>query len=782
MNTNMNALMGKQMMSEAKFYMGYSRWDDSKGGYESWDQSVERVMQMHRDKYADKMSPALQAQMAKAELAYKAKGVLGAQRALQFGGEQLRKHEARMYNCSSSYCDRPTFFQEAMYLLLCGCGVGFSVQRHHVAKLPKLVKRDATKAKVFQIPDNIEGWADAFGVLLSSFFENGGAFPEYQGCHVHFDFSLIRPKGAMISGGFKAPGPDGLRLALTKCEQLLETTLQTYQVTPLLDEIEQAAAISTGKLMEVLTQPHQFVRVNTPDAALASVAMRPIVAYDFVMYMSDAVLSGGVRRSATICLFDKDEEEMLKAKTGDWYVNNPQRGRSNNSAILVRGELTREEWASIMRSVKDFGEPGFIFTHDREVAYNPCVEIGMRPQTEDGRSGFQFCNLTEINGGACTTPERFYELCEAGAILGTLQAGYTNFTYVSKETREITEREALIGVSITGWMNNPQVLFDEEVLKKGAAIVLATNKRVAALIGINQAARGTCAKPSGNASVILGTGSGVHGEHSPLYFRNVQMNDNDEVTKLIQSINPKMVERSVWNSNGTDVVVSFPVVSKEGSVFKADLMGVKQLEYVRKAQQFWVESGTNVELCTDPQLRHNISNTISVDDWAEVEEYIYQNRDSFAGISLLAAAGDKAYAQAPFTEVHTPDEILSKYGAASMFASGMIVDGLHAFNNNLWGACDTAMGFGEPLSEGSEDLLKRDWVRRFGKFAENYFNGDELKTSFCLKDCYNLHKWESIVRTMKAIDFSSVLSKQVYVEVDTMGSQACAGGICELSF
>lgn len=742
MNKVINPFLGKQMLSESKFYMGYSRWNEAKGGYESWEESVARVMNMHREKFAGKLSPELLALMEKAEIAYKAQWVLGAQRALQFGGEQLRKHEARMYNCSSSYCDRPTFFQEAMYLLLCGCGVGFSVQRHHVAKLPKLQKRDPEKVKVFQIPDCIEGWADAFGVLLSSFFADNGPFPEYKGHQVHFDFSKIRPKGSMISGGFKAPGPDGLRMALTKCEELLNRTL---------GEADEAA-------------------------------MRPIVAYDFVMFMSDAVLSGGVRRSATICLFDKDEEEMLKAKTGDWFIDNPQRGRSNNSAMLVRGELTRDEWANIMRSVKDFGEPGFIFTHDREVAYNPCVEIGMRPQTVDGRSGFQFCNLTEINGGACITPERFYELCEAAAILGTLQAGYTNFAYVSKETREITEREALIGVSITGWMNNPHVLFDEAVLKKGAEIVKATNKRVAALIGINQAARTTCAKPSGNASVLLGTASGIHGDHSPLYFRNVQMNEDDEVAKLIMAINPKMVERSVWSSSGTDVVVSFPVVSKEGSVFKADLMGVKQLEYVKKAQLFWVESGTNVELCTDPQLRHNISNTISVDDWEEVEEYIYQNREHFAGISLLAAAGDKAYAQAPFTEVNTPDEILAKYGAASMFASGLIVDGLHAFNNNLWLACDTAMGFGMQLSEGSEDLLKRDWVRRFAKFAENYFNGDEQRASFCLKDCFNLHKWESIMRTLEEIDFSTALSKQVYVDADTLASQACAGGVCEVQF
>lgn len=730
------------MLSESKFFMGYSRWVEAQAAYETWEESVARVMTMHRDKYADKMTPELEGYLAKAEVAYEYKMVLGAQRALQFGGAQLRKHEARMYNCSVSHCDRPGFFQEAMYLLLCGCGVGFSVQKHHVVQLPKLLRRSPLQVKVFQVPDCIEGWADAFGVLLSSFFQGGGTFPEYQGCHVHFDFSLIRQKGALISGGFKAPGPEALRNALIRCEALLQRAL----------------------------------------AGDDNIAMAPIVAYDFLMHMSDAVLAGGVRRSATICMFDKDDQEMMSAKTGDWFINNPQRGRSNNSVVLLRNELTRQEWADIMTKVRDFGEPGFIFVDNKEFCYNPCVEIGMLPKTVNGVSGFQFCNLTEINGGQCTTVERFYQACEAGAILGTLQAGYTDFKYLSDATRQITERESLIGVSITGWMNNPEILFDEVVLKKGAEIVKDVNRKVAKLLGINPAARTTCAKPSGNASVILGTASGVHGEHSPLYFRNVQMNVEDAVAKLIIEINPKMVERSVWSNNGTDIVVSFPVTSKEGSIYKSDLMGVKQLEFVKKAQQHWVENGTNVELCVDERLRHNISNTISVDDWAAVEQYIFDNRQWFAGISLLAASGDKAYAQAPFTEVRTSEDILGMYGDASLFASGLIVESLHAFNNNLWLACETAMGFGMTLTDDSSDLLKRDWVRRFKKFADSFFEGNLEKTSFCLKDCYNLHKWVGIQRTMKAIDFAAALSKQQLVDVDTMGSQACAGGACEVSF
>ena len=410
-------------------------------------------------------------------------------------------------------------------------------------------------------------------------------------------------------------------------------------------------------------------------------------------------------------------------------------------------------------------------------------EIGMLPVTESGEGGFQFCCLSEINGGKCVDKETFYSACETAAILGTLQAGYTNFKYLGNATKEITERESLIGVSITGWMNNPDVLFDEETLKRGAEIVKETNRQVAALIGIRPAARTTCAKPSGNASVLLGTASGIHGEHSPRYLRNVQMSTDSPIANLIAKHNPKMVEKSVWSAGGTDFVISFPVTSKEGSIYKRDLMGVKQLDFVKMAQQNWVEHGTNVELCTDPRLRHNISNTISVDDWDEVEQYLFDNRAWFAGVSLLAASGDKGYAQAPFTEVHTAEEILKMYGDASLFASGLIVEGLHAFNENLWQACDTAMGFGLKLDpEDSSHLLKRDWVRRFHKFAENYFAGDTQQTAFCLKDCFNLHKWIGIQSTIVPVEFSSELRERAAVDVDTMGSQACAGGVCELVF
>lgn len=730
----------RAFLSETKFYDGYSRFKDESNTYETWEEAVDRVLSMHEENYSEHTNK-LEKYIEEARTAYKEQRVLGAQRALQFGGEQLKKHQMRMYNCTSSYADRPAFFGEFFYILLCGAGAGFSVQEHHVAKLPQISQR-TKQAKGYIVEDSIEGWASALDVLMSSYFVGGGKHEDYEGRRVFFDLSQIRPKGAKISGGFKAPGPEGLRRALDKIEYMLQ-----------------------GLVMDTKE----------------SVNLRPINVYDICMHAADAVLSGGVRRSATICLFSPEDDQMMNAKTGNWFMDNPQRGRSNNSAVIVRDEATPEMFAKIMDSVKSFGEPGFYFTTSKEHTTNPCVEIGMFPQYK-GESGWQGCNLTEINGGKCTTEEDFYQACRAAAILGTLQAGYTDFKFISETSKKIFDREALLGVSITGWMNNPDILFDEKILKKGASIVKKVNKEVASIIGINAAARTTCVKPSGNASVLLQTASGIHAEHSPMYIRNVQMNKESEITQAISRTNPFMVEDSVWSAGGTDVVVSFPIVPKTGSLFKDNLYGVKHLELVKKAQKAWVVAGTNEDLCADKGLHHNVSNTIIVDDWDEVEKYVYKNRYSFSGISFLAPTGDKDYNQAPNTQVISADEMVNKYDQGAIFASGMVVDALKVFDN-LWTACATAVGMGEDLSvESSENSAKKDWVRRFNAFAENYLEGDIKKTEYCLKDSYLLHKWNKIQKNLKPVDWEADLTERVYTDVDTIGAAACAGGACEIDF
>lgn len=730
----------RKFLSETKFYEGYSRFVEDENRYETWDEAVDRVIDMHSKNYNQK-SNELAPYLNEAKQSYSEQRVLGAQRALQFGGDQLMKHQMRMYNCTSSYADRPEFFGEIFYILLCGAGAGFSVQKHHIAKLPQITAR-TKQAKGYIVEDSIEGWASALDVLMSSYLVGGGKHPDYEGRRVFFDLSQIRPKGAKISGGFKAPGPEGLRRSLDKIEHLL-----------------------------------QGIVLDTKEP----VSIKPINVYDIAMHAADAVLSGGVRRSATICLFSPDDEEMMTAKTGNWFIDNPQRGRSNNSAVIVRDKTSPDQFNKIMESVKQFGEPGFVFVESTEHTTNPCVEIGMFPQI-DGQSGWQGCNLTEINGGMCNTKEDFFKACRAASILGTLQAGYTDFKFLSDTSKAIFDREALLGVSITGWMNNPGILFDDKILEEGAKIVRETNREVAAIIGINPAARTTCVKPSGNASVLLQTASGIHAEHSSMYIRNIQLNKESEITQAIMKSNPWMVEESVWSAGGTDVVVSFPIIPNKESIIKDDLIGIKHLELVKKAQKHWVDAGTNVELCADKGVRHNVSNTILVDDWEEVEKYVFENRHSFAGISFLSIMGDKDFNQAPNTAVISAQEMVKKYDEGAIFASGMVVDALKTFNN-LWDACTTAQGYGEDLTlDDSTTVMKKDWVRRFSNFADNYFSGDTKQAEYCLKDAYLLHKWNKIQKNLKEINWQDDLTEKQYTDVDTLGAAACAGGACEIDF
>jgi len=735
--TDINA---RELLSDSKFYESYARWDDKKYRYETWEEAVSRVMEMHRSYYKDKVTPELEDAISFAENEYKQKNMLGAQRALQYGGEQLIKHQMRMYNCTSSYADRPEFFGEVFYILLTGAGAGFSVQTHHVDKLPLILPR--TKVTLTHtIEDSIEGWADAAQALIWSYFGDGEAptkFAKYQGRAIRFDPSLVRPKGAEISGGFKAPGPEPLMRTLARIETLIEARIK---------------------------------------AAGGATKLRTIDVYDIVMHEADAVLAGGVRRSATICLFSSDDEDMLKSKTGNWFNENPQRGRSNNSAVILRDKVTYSEFVNIMDNVRQFGEPGFIFTDSTEWAYNPCVEIGMFPSYE-GQSGWQGCNLVEINGAKCVDEETFYRICRAAAIMGTLQAGYTDFKYVSEITKAIFEREALLGVSITGWMNSPDVLLNEETLRKGARIVKETNKEISKLLGINPSARSTCVKPAGNASVILMTASGVHGEHSKRYFRVAQMNKETEVAKLIKETNPHMVEEGVWSAANSDYAIYYPVVAPEGSVFRQELSDVALLSKVKLIQSSWVEEGTDIELSVEKGLRHNVSNTITVPDgkWGEVTDYLYENRKFFAGVSFLAESGDKDYNQAPNTEVKSELELVSEYGPAAFMASGLIVDASKVFPN-LWEATRVAQEYPYPQLE---DDGKEYWVDRFRKFANNHFDGDMTKTEYCLKDVHLLHKWETVKRTYVPVDFVSELTKKQFTDIDTMGAAACYNGACEL--
>lgn len=768
--------MSIKALSAYTFYSRYARYNTAKKRRETWEEAVARVYAMHREKYAEQIAanPELDQLISFAQSMQNKKRVLAAQRSLQFAGAPIFKHELKMFNCLFTHINRERVFAEVLYSLLCGCGVGFSVQKQHVKLMPKLVSEIPDQKHLFHVEDSIEGWADAMGVLFSSFQANPKEWAEYANKKIVFNLSSIRPEGTLIAGQFKAPGPNGLAASLTKVYDVIAN------------------------------------RISSPDFTKGEFKnrLRPIDCYDIIMHIADAVLSGGVRRSATLCLFSHDDDEMLNAKIGNWFVTNPQRARSNNSAALLKGGVSREEFAKLMKSTKEFGEPGFIWMDDLDIGYNPCVEIGMYPKTRDGRPGFQGCNLTEINGKWCDTRENFLKACEASAIIGTLQAGYTNFKYLSKESKEIFDEEALLGCSITGMMDNPDLLFDEDIQREAAQFILETNRKVAAMLGINPCARATCVKPAGSTSCVLGTASGIHPHHAKRYIRRVQANKGEFCLQETLRRNPAAVEDSVWSTSKTDAVISFLCEVPGGAIVKNQLTAVELLEKVRLTQQNWVQYGTNLDRCVNPKLRHNVSNTITVkpDEWEAVEEFIFENQEWFAGVSLLSASGDLDYAQAPFATVMTPLELVKEYGDASVFASGLVVDGLSAFGDNLWRACDTVLGYGEelavaytrpeyPAKKTNKDLAeyflareiydvwfaKNDWVRRVKQFADRYFDKDVKRATYCLKHVSLWKTWCDLKREYVEIDWTSASEDaQTFVDADTLGAQACSGGSCEL--
>lgn len=726
-----------QELQNYTFVSKYARWLEDKNRRETWKEAVDRVRAMMHTKY-DEFGISEDIDWAY-DMMYKKK-VLGSQRALQFGGDPILKRHAKIYNCTASYCDRPRFFQECFWLLLCGSGTGFSVQKHHVAKLPSLEHDvEEGQATKYVIDDSIEGWADALGVLLSSYFSKPvDEFKQYKNVHIVFDYSNIRPKGAALASGVgKAPGYEPLANGLEKIRALLDI------------------CISNGQKK-----------------------LRPIDAYDIVMHSSDAVLSGGVRRSASLALFSHDDEEMAKAKTGNWYIDNPQRARSNNSALLLKNDTTYEEFATLMESVKEFGEPGFIWSDSTEMVFNPCVEISLYPVNEvNGKSGFQGCNLSTINCSSIVDEEDFYERCKAAALIGTLQAGFTKLEYLGKDSEAIFEREALLGVSMTGIMEKHDLILSEDVLKKGAKIAVDTNKKMAQKININQAARVTCLKPEGTSSSMLGTSSGIHPHHAKRYIRHVQANVLEAPFQHFKKLNPQACEKSSWSANNTDEVIKFPIEVPDGAKLKNQLPAVEMLGIVKDTQKNWVQSGKNRSLCTQEYLSHNVSNTVTVkpDEWDAVTKYIYDNRKYFAGISLIPQSGDKDYPQAPFTTVYTSREIVKEYGDAALWCSGLIELGLNAFNNNLWAACDY-VSMNQAKENDEEGRLK--FMTKMKNFAGKYFDGDLRRLTYCMKDVYNWKIYCDLFDGFKKVDYTQLSE----TEDNTAGIEeiSCAGGACLL--
>lgn len=752
------------------------------GKKETWDQSVDRVMEMHWKHLADDMiiSDSLLDDLSKemnfAEKLYRNQIILGAQRALQYGGETLLKHVARNYNCAGSYANRISFFQELMYLLLCGSGTGYSVQKVHVNQLPKMKGVDMSKQTTYVIDDSIEGWSHAVNALIES---------HYFGLPVVvFDSSRVRPKGAFITGGFRAPGPEPLMKCLSKMSKVL------------------------GKIRGRKATPFEVHRL--------------------ACLIADAVISGGIRRSALLCQFDADDREMLTCKTGSWFSEYPELARANNSAIILPS-TPKEVYENIFSSIKQFGEPGIIFSFHPDIVYNPCVEVSGYPQIEiDGeiQYGWFFCNLTEINGSKIKNKEEFFDACRGASVLGTIQASYTSFKVLTEASRLIAERDALIGVGITGMCENPEILFNPEIQDEGARLVQKTNVKMAGIIGINPAARCTVVKPSGNSSQLLGcTSSGIHKFPFKRFIRNIQAANTEQALRYVKEINPMMVKPSVYNKE-VESVISFPVELDDNVLTSEYSSAIDFLEMVRMTKAHWIENGTNFdhpfykEYPKFARMRMNVSNTCMVkdDEWDDVKEYVWNNRNVFSGISFLPKGGDLLYPQAPYTSVLDEKELAERYGAGAILAGGLIVDGLAVFNDDLWLACDVAMGRNphhltltdqditdfilshlkngkllvevngvmisdvNAISSHLQSLVdkKIDWVRRFKKFAGKYLGGDLTKTEFCLKHVSLFHRWQKL-KDMKHIDWSLITDwDEEWVDAGSTVAQACSGGSCEL--
>lgn len=1094
----------RKVVGEYVFLSKYSQTHN--GVKETWDEAVNRVMTMHWNRYKEIVNeadmPEFERLFGFAEKLYHQQHILGAQRALQYGGELMLEKHARFYNCSSTYIDRVEVFEEIMYLLLCGAGTGYSVQRIHTDQLPipkgfnpKLEK------KVFVIPDTIEGWAEAAGELIEAYY--------YGRAEVLFDYSQIRPKGAYIRGGFRAPGPEPLHEALDKVRSLL-------------------CKVQKRKL-------------------------RPFELHYIICVLANSVVTGGVRRSAMISIFDADDVEMAGCKVGAWISTHPELCRSNNSAAILPN-TPKETFDMIYEFTRKFGEPGFVFIDSTNFVYNPCFtgetlvavadgrnavsikelaeknteflvysgkwvdkagrsskrwkpeikkatafktgdkevvevtlsdgtkfkctpehklaltdgtyleackcvgkeiqpfftikekyrticsrsngyarqyrmiweyvngavpegfdidhiendkgdfienlhllerglhqeksaseklgennpmfrrkdmkayshnmsisttlekngrykgltnkelygiakkvhenggyiscancnkldsrfpknlsknrfggkienlrnlvlsgqpyaeevdereyikpekqlikisvkvesvvacgvepvydltvednhnfyiitkgdenyenctgvlvhncgEVGMYPRIQDEngawKSGWGFCNLSEINGGKIQTEQDFYDACVGASVICTLQAGYTNFKVLQPWSQKIAERDALIGVGITGLCENPDLLFDPIIQRKGAMLVKETNQKIARMIGINSAARCTVVKPSGNSSQLLGTLSGITPGHARHYIRHIQAADTEQAVQLWEKINPNCVEPSAWNPT-REKVLAFPVTLPEGAILKQNLSAIEFLKFVLITKQNWIEYGTNFDHPStkeNPTLRMNVSNTCTVkpDEWDEVREFLWEHRGEFGGISLLSSFGDLDYPQAPYTEVLDEVELAERYGAGAILSSGLIVDAADVFKD-VWEGCNAATGLAPNLLTLTDadiakyitdnikdgkflvdidgvcfsdvncviDYLKRrivkrlEWVRRFNSFADKYMEGDRLKTAYCLKHVNAFHKWQLICR-MKPVDYSWIVWEEPLKQAGSEIATACAGGACEFT-
>ena len=578
--------VSQRILSDITVYMKYAKFLPEKNRRETWDELVTRNKEMHQKKY-----PKIKDEIEEVYKMVYDKKILPSMRSLQFGGKPIEISPNRVYNCAYLPIDHTDAFAETMFLLLGGTGVGFSVQKHHVDKLPEIKKPNPSRTRRYLIGDSIEGWADAIKVLMESYFGSKSSTPI-------FDFSDIRQKGSLlVTSGGKAPGPQPLKDCIHNITKVLENKTDGSRLTP-------------------------------------------IETHDIVCHIADAVLAGGIRRAALISLFSADDDEMISCKSGNWWESNPQRGRANNSAVLLRHKVTQEYFMGLWKRIElsGAGEPGIYLSNDKDWGTNPCCEIGLRP--------YQFCNLCEVNASDIESQEDFEKRVKGAAFIGTLQAGYTDFHYLRDVWKRTTEKDALIGIGMTGIGSGVVLGYD---MKLAAESVKEENQRVANLIGINKSARTTTVKPSGTSSLVLGTSSGIHAWHNDFYLRRIRVGKNESIYQHLVTNHPELVEDEYFRPHDT-AVITIPQKAPEGSILRHESV-FQMLERVKKVSQEWVRTGHR-----SGQNTHNVSATVSIkdDEWDLVGDWMWKNRKFYNGLSVLPYNGG-TYTQAPFEDCTEED-------------------------------------------------------------------------------------------------------------------------------
>ncbi|MCZ8216298.1 MAG: hypothetical protein O9262_08670, partial [Cyclobacteriaceae bacterium] len=462
--------------------------------------------------------------------------------------------------------------------------VGFSVQQHHVAQLPPIHK--AEKRRRFLIGDSLEGWADSIKMIMKAYFGQNDALPD-------FDYSDIRPKGArLVTAGGKAPGPEPLK-------------------------------VCHAHLMAILDRKANGERLTSLEC------------HDLMCHIANAVLAGGIRRSAMISLFSPEDEDMLTCKYGNWWELNEQRGRANNSAVLSRTDTTEKEFFALWKKIElsGAGEPGFYFSNHADWGTNPCCEIALKP--------FQFCNLCEVNVSDVATQEELNARAGAAAFFGTLQAGFTDFHYLREVWKSTTEQDALIGVGMTGIASGRILKLD---LHEAADEVKRVNNEVSAKIGISFAARCTTIKPSGTSSLVLGTASGIHAWHNAFYLRRMRIGKNEALYEYLAQHHPQLLEDDLLNSR--QAIICIPQRAPANSIVRTEPV-MNLLERIKLFNTEWVRRGFRMGYNAN-----NVSATVSIkaDEWALVGEWMWQNKASYNGLSVLPFDNGN-YKQAPFEDI-----------------------------------------------------------------------------------------------------------------------------------